>query len=131
MGLFYNRVAKKSPLDPTGASKWYVALRSLGLIGERELGEAITDETTLNPKEAEMAFSQLFKVMLRFLLSGNSIRLAGLGTFRLTVSCEGSDTYEEALPSKIKRVNIRFIPSESFKEALQKATFKEAKSLSE
>ena len=131
MSLFYNRVSRKNPLDPTGPSKWYLVLRSIGLIGEKELGEAITDETTLNPKEAEMAFSQLFKVMLRFLLAGNTIRLAGLGTFKLTLKCEGSDTKEEALPNKVKSINVRFLPSAPFKEAIQKATFKEAKSLSE
>ena len=130
MALFYNRVTKKNPSDPTGVSKWYLVLRSIGLIGEKELGEAVADETTLNPKEAEMAFSQLFKVILRYLLAGHTIKLAGLGTFKLTLSSEGSDTEEEAVPSKVKSINIRFVPSASFKEAIPKATFKEAKSLS-
>ena len=105
MALFYNRVTKKNLSDPTGVSKWYLALRSIGMIGEKELGEAVADETTLNPKEAEMAFSQLFKVVLRYLLAGHTVKLAGLGTFKLTLSSEGSEKRYKKRQLKKRKVS--------------------------
>ena len=131
MALFYNRVMRKKPGDLSDPGKWYLTLRSIGLVGAEELGISASDETTLNPKEAEMAYSQLFKVLLKYLLGGHTVKLAGLGSFKLTLSCEGSDTEAEAVPSKVKNINVRFMPSQSFSEAINKATFKDVKVLAE
>jgi predicted histone-like DNA-binding protein len=87
-------------------------------------------ESTLNPKEAEFAISQLFKVIVEYLLNGNTVQLGELGTFRLTVSSEGSATEAEVTVVKIKNVNVRFSASESLKNALKNATFTAVKSLS-
>ena len=131
MPLFYNKVERGVPSDPMGPKKWYLILRSLGMISIKDVCRDVADETTLNPKEAEMAIYQLFKVILRYLLSGHTLQLGDLGTFKLTISCEGSDTKEEATPAKIRKINLRFIPSRDFRESINKATFSEAKKLSE
>ena len=131
MPLFYNRIQRRNPQDPAAPQKWYLILRRLGMITEKEVAKDLADETTLNPKEAEMAIHQLFKVIIRYLLNGNTLQLGGLGTFKLTVSCEGADTKEEATPAKVRKINIRFIPSKSFREAIDKALYVEAKKLSE
>ena len=118
-----------NPAQPTAPKKWYPVLKSTGLIKERQVAKLIADETTLNPKEAEMAVSQLLKVVTNLLLSGNTVQLGELGSFRLTATTEGSDTKEETTAQKIKKVNVRFSESEELKNAMKKATFKEAASL--
>jgi predicted histone-like DNA-binding protein len=102
----------------------------MGLVKEKEVAKRVAEETTLNPKEAEFAISQLFKVIVELLLNGNTVQLGELGTFRLTVSSEGSATELEVTVGKIKNVNVRFSASESLKNALKKATFTAVKSLS-
>jgi predicted histone-like DNA-binding protein len=100
------------------------------LVKEKELARKLADETTLNPKEAEMAISQLKKVVIELLLEGHTVQLGELGSFRLTISAEGSDTEQEVTAHKIKKVNVRFTASEELKTAIGKATFTDISSLS-
>jgi predicted histone-like DNA-binding protein len=99
------------------------------LIKEKKVAELLADETTLNPKEAEMTLFQLFKVIIRLLLDGHTVQLGELGSFRVTARGEGSETEAEVNASKIKSVHIHFTPSESLREQLSKATFKDVDSL--
>lgn len=130
MALFYNPVRRQKPNDPGAPMKWYLILKSLGMITEKEVAAAISDETTLNPKEAEMALYQLKKVVLANLLNGKTVQLGELGSLHLTVNSEGVDSEEEVNPNLVKKINIRFSPSEQLKEAVAKASFKPAKSIS-
>jgi predicted histone-like DNA-binding protein len=100
------------------------------LIKEKEVAQKLADETTLNPKEAEMAVSQLLKVVTNLLLEGHTVQLGSLGSFRVTLSSEGSARESEATANKIKKVNVRFMESEELKAAMKKATFTDISTLS-
>lgn len=130
MPLFYNKIQKKNPMDENAPAKWYPVLKTVGMMKEKEVAKLIADETTLNPKEAEMALSQLQKIMIRTLLNGQSVQLGDWGSFYLSLHTEGSETEKEAGPDKIKKINIRFTAGKELKEAISKATFMEAASLS-
>jgi predicted histone-like DNA-binding protein len=129
MPLFFNKAERVNPAQPTLPKRWYPVLKSTGMIRERQVARLLADETTLNPKEAEMAVSQLMKVITILLLNGNTVQLGELGSFRLTVKCETSDTKEEVTAHKIKKVNVRFTASEDLRNAMKKATFKELASM--
>ena len=129
MPIFFNRMERGNPMNPTAPKRWYPVIRSTGMVKEHELARLLSDETTLNPKEAEMAISQLFKVLNSLLLNGNTVQLGTLGSFRLTASTEGSDTKEEAGAAKIKKLNVRFNVSEDMKNALKKAKFMDASTM--
>jgi hypothetical protein len=64
MALFFNRSERGNPGNPSAPKKWYLILKSLGLIKEKQIARQISDETTLNPKEAEIALSQQKKFPL-------------------------------------------------------------------
>ena len=130
MSLFYNKVQRRNPQDGDAPAKWYLVLKTLGMVREKEVAKLIAEETTLNPKEAEMALSQLQKIMIRSLLNGQSVQLGDWGSFYLSLHTEGSETEKEAGPDKIKKINIRFTAGKELKEAIAKATFKEAVSMS-
>ena len=123
MPLFFNKMQRHNPQDPEGERKWYVVLRSTGIADEQEMAKLLSEETTLNPKEAEMAIYQLFKVVVRQLLNSKTVPLGSIGTLRLTVSSEGADTEKEANANLIKELNVRLVPSEEFKQELKKAEF--------
>lgn len=130
MAVFYNKVQRKNPSDPNATAKWYPSLRTAGMLKEKEVARQIADETTLNPKEAEMALSQLQKIMLRALSNGESIQLGDWGSFYLTLNAEGTENEADANATKVKKVNIRFAPGKELKESIAKVEFKQASSMS-
>lgn len=129
MAVFYNKVQRKNPSDPNATPKWYPALRTTGMLKEKEVARQIADETTLNPKEAEMALSQLQKIMLRALHNGQSIQLGDWGSFHLTLNAEGSETEADANAMKVKKVNIRFAPGKELKESIAKIELRQTSTL--
>ena len=129
MPIFYNKTERGNPSNLAAPKRWYPVLKSTGLIKEREVAKLLSDETTLNHKEAEMAVSQLLKVVTNLLLGGSTVQLGTLGSFRLTASTEASNTEAEVTGAKIKKVNVRFTESVDLKNALAKATFKDAKTM--
>ena len=87
------------------------------------------DGTTLDPKEAQLAYSRFGIVLVRMLLDGHTVEIENLGTFRLTANSEGVDYKEAVTANLIKKVNLRFIPCEATKDALKKATFKDLETM--
>ena len=130
MAVFYSKVQRRNPSDPTGTKKWYPSIRTTGMLKEKEVARQIADETTLNPKEAEMAISQLQKIIVRALSNGQSIQLGDWGSFYLSLHAEGSATEAEATASKVKKMHIRFTPGKELKASLGRAEFKQASMLS-
>lgn len=129
MTLLYNKIQRANPAKPEDPKKWYISLKSLGLIGEKEVAKQVADETTLNPKEAEMALAQFKKVLIRLLLDGHTVQLGDWGSFYLTVSSSGAATEKEAVPANVTKINIRFQPGLELKEAIAAASFKPAADL--
>lgn len=124
MAIFYNKTQRPSiPSDKNSEKKWYPRVKTLSLASEREVAQIISDETTLNPKEAEMALAQMAKAALVLLKAGRSVRLGSWATISVTVQAEGSDTEEDCTPSKIRKVvpHVKF--SKEFLASLQQAAF--------
>ncbi|MDR1985311.1 MAG: HU family DNA-binding protein [Prevotellaceae bacterium] len=130
MPLFYNKIERGNPADTSAPKLWYPVLKSTGLVKEKEVARQLADETTLNAKEAEMAVSQLLKVVTKLLLDGHTVQLGSLGSFRLTANASGVATEAEVTAAQIKKLNVRFSESEELKDAVKKATFKDVASLS-
>lgn len=126
MTLLYKKIQRVNPLKKDEPRKWYPVVKSLGTLSEKEVAKRISDETTLNPKEAEMALAQLEKVLISGLLDGYTVRIGDWGTFQVTVNSVGSDSEKDAGASKITKVNVRFTAGQSLREAAQKATFRSA-----
>jgi predicted histone-like DNA-binding protein len=129
MALLFNKIRKGNPSNPSAPKRWYPILKSVKLVKEKVLATMLAEETTLNPKEAEMAVSQLLKIVTALLLEGHTIQLGSLGSFRATLSAESSATEKEVTANKIKKVKVRFTESEELKSAMKKATFTDISSL--
>ena len=128
MAIFYNKVERPVPGEPQ-TKKWYAVLKVVNQVGEKEVARQIADETTLNPKEAETALSQLQKILARMLLDSKSVQLGDWGSFHLTCNSVGHDTRAEVGPSSIKKLNIRFSPGKALKNAIANAAFEAAESI--
>ena len=123
MPILFNKIQRANPQNRTAPKKWYPSLKTISQVKEKQVAQEIADETTLNRKEAEMALSQLEKILISNLLASNSVQLGDWGSFHLTCSSEASETKQEVNASKIKGLNIRFVPGKSLQEALGKAVF--------
>jgi predicted histone-like DNA-binding protein len=130
MPLFYKKVQRGNPSNPAAPRLWYPILKSVGLVREKKLAKLLADETTLNPKEAEMTLYQLLKVIINLLLEGHTVQLGELGTFRLTVRSEGSATSEETNATKIKAIQLQFTSSKVVREQLKDAKYLDTATLS-
>ena len=129
MPVLFNKVERGNPQDPND-KKWYVVLKTISMIGQKEVAKQVADETTLNPKEAEMAMEQLLKILVRNLLASQSVQLGDWGSFHLTCNSLGFNSKEAVTANAIKNLNIRFSPGKALKEALKNATFLPAEGLS-
>ncbi|MEY8612760.1 HU family DNA-binding protein [Parabacteroides segnis] len=123
MGILVKAIQRINPRNKNAAKKWFAVQNSAGLVSETKVAELIADETTLNPAEALMSIRQLYKILLRLLLSGNSVKLGNWGTFSITLNCKGVEKREDLKATDIIRVNVNFQPGEDMKTALQKAEF--------
>ena len=122
MAIFFNKVERPVP-GGSGARKWYGVLKTIRMAGQKEVARQIADETTLNPKEAEMALDQLKKVLIYLLLNGQSVQLGDWGSFRLTCNSTGHETKGGVTANSIRKLNIRFTAGKELRDALSGAQF--------
>jgi predicted histone-like DNA-binding protein len=130
MPVFFNKVERGNPADSSAPRMWHPVLKSTGLMKEKDVAKLLSEETTLNPKEAEMAIYQLFKVTVRLLLDGHTVQLGSLGSFRLTAHTRGAATEAEVTAALIQKLTVRFAESAEMKEAIAKAVFMDIASMS-
>lgn len=130
MSIFYNKVQRTTnPSDKNAEKKWYPIAKSISQATEKEVAAIISDETTLNPKEAEMAIAQARKAILILLKAGYTVKLGDWATFKVTLRAEGTDTEEACTASKIKKVVPHCTFSKDFLTELQKASFQSTKTM--
>lgn len=123
MAVLVKAVKKINPQNPTEPQKWYVTQVTTAQVDETQVAMDLSEETTLNPSEAIMAIRQLRKVVLRRLLSGESVKLGNWGSFSISISSSPSEKKDDVTARNIKSLNLNFQPDEAFKADLQKAQF--------
>jgi predicted histone-like DNA-binding protein len=98
-------------------------------VKEKELAERLSKETTLNPKEAEMAIYLLFREVKDLLATSHTVQLGDLGSFRVTATTEGAAASKEVSASNIKKLNVRFTESDGLKAAMKEAKVLDVESI--
>lgn len=73
--FYYGYLLQQSSAPQQQRICWQMVLRSVSKVNEKQVAQRIADESTLNPKEAEMAIYQLLKVLKLELLNGNTVEL--------------------------------------------------------
>ncbi|MDD4209437.1 MAG: hypothetical protein PHI52_03770 [Bacteroidales bacterium] len=119
MSLYYNVTQRVNLQDPQGPKLWYPVLKSIGILREKDVAMLMADETTMNPKEAEMALYRFQKVLLREIAEGKIIEFSELGSFRLTLSATGMVLCEEVSSACVQKINLRFQASQNVNDLLQ------------
>ena len=129
MAVFFRKTLIGNPRNPSNPKKWYCMLRRISLIKTKELAKRVADETTLNPKEVEMAVVGAGKRIVQLLMNGNSVEIEDFGVFRLTAKSEGTDNKEDLTAKNITDWHIRFTPFDNVRDQMSHIRFVDVDSL--
>ena len=116
--------------NPITRSKIYYAQKvTYSNIGEREVVDYAVQNSNIERSVIEQVMIGLEEAVNNFLLNGHNLQLWPLGSFFTTISSRSAESAEAFLPSNIKGVNIRFVPSPQLRAACspQKMSFMQAK----
>lgn len=124
----YKLVQKINPSNKEAAKKWYAVPKSDSQISGKAMTKEATANTSMAPIELEAALELLAKYVPAQLQRGHTVKLPGLGTFRLCFKSAGADTVEEfKVSTMIKNPRVVFTPSREFSESvLSGLTFENA-----
>ncbi|MDR0599555.1 MAG: HU family DNA-binding protein [Treponema sp.] len=122
MAVKLKKIQRKNPLN-AALTKWYLTQESAGNVGLQEIAREIEGRSALSLGDVQSVLSNLMDVMPIFLKLGQSIKLEGFGTFRVSVTSDGTTTPDELNAHHIKGVKLVFLPSVDLKRSLDDISF--------
>lgn len=123
----YKLVKRANPRDKEAPTKWYATTKSEKPLEGKTMTRAATANTTVAPIEMEAALDLLAKFIPQQLRQGHTVKVPGLGTFRLTWKSEGVENIDDFKTNMIKDARIVFTAAKEFRDSvLNQLTFEEA-----
>jgi predicted histone-like DNA-binding protein len=113
--------------DPKRSLKYYPVVRSRGEVDIRRLADEIAQGTSLSRPDVLATLEALVLVIPKHMAEGYIVRLGELGSLRLSLQAEGSDTPEEVNAKNIKGAKYIFRPGPELKDSLDTLSFVKVK----
>lgn len=125
MSLNYSfTVRAANPSEKNSEKKVYATVQSKETLTLRDIAAHISEHNSVFSEGTTLGLLvDAVKCMTENLKMGNRIDMWDLGTFYVTLSCEGASSTEEFNESLIKEVNLRWMTSDTMHAALQSAGF--------
>lgn len=111
--------AKKNPIAKS--VKYYPQIAPTTPVTLAQIVKRIEKRSTVSSADVKAVLDALQYEVIEALQNGNSVRLGDLGSFRLSIKANGSDTSAEAKKTganAIKAVNVQFTKSTAMRDAL-------------
>lgn len=124
MAVLFKTIGRKNPQDLTAPEKFYPMAVSNGEVDLRSLAKTLTRESTVTPGDCYSILVNLEEQIAILLKEGRSVKLGHLGSFRISISGDGSDTEEEVTNSSVTKSRAIFRPGIEIREMLRTLTFK-------
>ena len=109
----YKLIKKVNPQKRQEPGKWYATPKSETPLSGKAMTCAATANTTTAPIEMEASLELLAKFVPQQLQQGHTVKIPGLGTFRLTFKSDGVEDI-----NSFKNVRIVFTPSKELRESV-------------
>jgi predicted histone-like DNA-binding protein len=109
---------KVDPRDLTLPFKYYAVKQPQETLTLRDFANRISRESTVSSMDAMAVLEGLLQIIPDEIANGKIIKLGEFGTFRTTLSSDGSVTEENFDVANIKSLNIRFRPTKAFRSQL-------------
>lgn len=122
MAIQYFLVERPNPLDREAPKKFYASSVKRGSMGFDGLAERIADSTTASKADTILVLTALSTQLNQLLAEGYSVKLDGLGTFRVTLNGIGADTAEEFTINLIRGPRIRFRPEVALLDRMKRTS---------
>lgn len=127
MSILINTIQKTNPQKRSQPGKFYAVAQSRGEVNFRDMAKEIAEITTVSVPDAVAVLESLVMIIPRHIERGEIVRLGELGSLRITVNSEASDTAEEVNPSKVKKANYRFSPGAELQQTLKVLKYSKSK----
>lgn len=95
----------------SGELKLFPQIAPTGTMTKQQVIDVIERTTTLTSADIKACLDALEWAIVDAMKDGKSVRLGDLGSFRPTITSEGTADLEKCNASLIKRVRVRFTPS--------------------
>ena len=122
MAIQYCIVERGNPMDREAPKKFYASAMKRGSMGIDGLAERIADATTASKADTVLVLMALSTQLHQLLSEGYSVKLDGLGSFRITLNGIGADKPEEFGPHLIRKPFIRFLPDVALKDRVMRTS---------
>lgn len=123
----YSLVKRREPGHPERPQKYYASAQSMKTLSLEELAKNIRFHGCAYKEGDFIAITKMLaEATTQMLKEGYRVELDELGTFYLTLGCEGAESREDFNPDKhIKEVRVNWAPGEAFKNLREDITFEE------
>ena len=118
MALQFNVIERPNPL--TKEKKWYASPRLTGNRDLKNLSKDLSEVSSLSAGDVQNVIANLIDQIPKWLMEGNSVKLDGFGSFRLSFSSEGQVVKEDVSADSIKDIYILFEPDVAIKDRVSK-----------
>jgi len=118
MALQFNVVERPNPL--TKEKKWYASPKLTGKRTLKDLSKDLAGVSSLSAGDVLNVITNMVSELPKWLMEGDSVKLDGFGSFRLSFSSDGAATKEEVTAGSITDIRVIFEPDDAIKELIQK-----------
>ncbi|MBI5840454.1 MAG: HU family DNA-binding protein [Chloroflexi bacterium] len=114
---------KKDPRNLTAAPKYYATIKSDGRADTIAIAKGINSISTVSNADTLAVLEAFLAVVPEKLADGKIVELGDFGTFRISVSSDGSQTADEVTARSITDTRVIFTPGKRFKQMLETIEF--------
>jgi predicted histone-like DNA-binding protein len=122
MAVKSKKIQRKNPQN-VNQTKWYLTQEKTGTVGVQEIAREIEGRSALSLGDVQSVLSNLVEILPVFLRFGQTIKLEGFGSFRISLTSDGMETAEELSARNIKGVKMVFLPSVEIKRSIEDISF--------
>jgi predicted histone-like DNA-binding protein len=123
MTVRFNTTPRKDPRNQESQPKYYATVRSTGRVDTYGIAKSINSMSTVSSVDTAAVLEAFLNVVPEQLADGKIVELGDFGTFRVSVSSEGTEQPENLTARNITDVRVLFSPGKRFKQVLNAAEF--------
>jgi predicted histone-like DNA-binding protein len=123
MPVKFSATPKKDPRNLEADPKYYAIVKSDGRADTIAIAKSINSMSTVSIPDTTAVLEAFLHVVPEKLADGRIVELGDFGTFRISVSSEGTTLAEDVSARNITDTKVIFTPGKRFKQMLNTIEF--------